>query len=188
MTDDNPRHVEQQSDVIAADGLRVFQFSLTNVFILITVTAMILSTYFGVGRLAGMSTMEVLTQGFGRFLFALPTVLVWIVGLIIAIRRLKRNRLPAALTMIALGWLVVTTLLLYLVQMVLIHLVNSGRISHLVLSWSFTFIGVLHTVLHTTLWILILVAIFAGRPPDASDTEQTESSGNPFLTKEPYSS
>jgi len=148
--------------------------------------AMILSTYFGVGRLIGMSTMEVLTQGFGRLLLALPTLLVWIVGLTIAIRFLNRNRLPATLTIIALCGLVLTSLVLQVVQMALIHSVNSDRISHEALSWSFTVVGVLYAVFNTTWWILILVAIFTQRTPDAPETERTEPSGNPFLTNEPH--
>jgi hypothetical protein len=77
-----------------------------------------------------MSTVEVLTLGLGRLLFAVPTLLVWIVGLTMAIRRLKRNRLPAILTMIALGGLVLTSFVLQVVQMALIHSLNSGQISH----------------------------------------------------------
>ncbi|MHC4177868.1 MAG: hypothetical protein ACYSWU_10195, partial [Planctomycetota bacterium] len=108
MTDGNPRYPELRSNVRAAGGLRVFQFSLLSLFVIVTVVALILSTYFSVGQLVGMSTVEVLTLGLGRLLFAVPTLLVWIVGLTMAIRRLKQNRLPAILTMIALGGLVLT--------------------------------------------------------------------------------
>ena len=185
MTDGNPRYTKLRSSVRAAGGLRVFQFSLLSLFVIVTVVALILSTYFSVGQLVGMSTVEVLTLGLGRLLFAVPTLLVWIVGLTMAIRRLKRNRLPAILTMIALGGLVLTSFVLHVVQMALIHSVNSGQISHEVVSWSFTFIGVLYEVLNTACWILILMAIFARRPPDAPETERSDPSGDPFLTNEP---
>ncbi len=94
MTDGNPRYPELRSNVRAAGGLRVFQFSLLSLFVIVTVVALILSTYFSVGQLVGqlvgMSTVEVLTLGLGRLLFAVPTLLVWIVGLTVAIRRLRK--------------------------------------------------------------------------------------------------
>ena len=156
------------NDHAQSGSLRALQFSLASMFILMTATALILSIYFGVGRLLGMSTMEVLAQGLGQFLFLLPTLLVWIVGLTLAIRRLKQNRLPAILTMIALGGMILSVFVIQVAQMALLHSVNSGRISHTVLSWSFIIFRVLYMVLNTTCWILILVAIFARRSPDAS--------------------
>jgi len=148
--------------------LRVFQFSLTSMFILMTVVALVLAIYFGVGRLLGMSTLEVLSQGLGQFLFLLPSFLVWIVGLTLAIRHLNRYRLPAILTMITMGGMIVSVFVLQVAQMALLYSVNSGRISHEVLSWVFLVIRILYMLLNTTCWILVLVAIFARRRPDAS--------------------
>ena len=88
-----------------------------------------MSSYFGVGRLLGMSTEEVLTLGLARLLMSLPVLLVWTVGLTIAFRYLKRNRLPATLTIIALVVNVVITLVSQLIQMTLIYSVNSQRIA-----------------------------------------------------------
>ena len=184
MTDGNPRNLELRSSVRAADGLRVFQFSLSSLFVLVTVAALILSTYFGVGKLLGMSTMEVLTQGLGRLVFTAPFLLIWIVGLTVAIRRLKRNRLPAILTIIALGGLVLTSFVCEVVEMALWHSLNSNRISPEYFSWSYSVIGIINLVLGTVVWILILVAIFAQRPPDTPETERNDPSGDPFLTNE----
>jgi len=89
-------------------------------FILMTAMALILSIYFGVGKLLGMSTTEVLTQGLGQFAFRLPAFLAWIVGLTVAIRRLKRNRFPAALIIIALGLSIIGIFALHVTQMALL--------------------------------------------------------------------
>jgi membrane protein CcdC involved in cytochrome C biogenesis len=160
----------------------VFQFSLLGLFLIITVTALVLATYFGVGRLAGMSTEEVLTQGLGRLLYSMPSLLVWAVGLTIAIRRLKRNRVPARLTVVALCGLMLTTFALHVVNMVLIHWVNSSRISHVVMSWSIFATGIFNAVCSAACWILVIAAIFVQRQPDKPDIGEGVSTGDPFRT------
>lgn len=130
------------NDDFQSGGLRVFQFSLTSMFILMTVVALVLSIYFGVGRLLGMSTLEVLSQGLGQFFFLLPSFLVWIVGLTLAIRHLNRYRLPAILAMVRMGGMIVSLFVLQVAQMALLYSVNSGRISHEVLSWIFLVIRI----------------------------------------------
>jgi membrane-associated HD superfamily phosphohydrolase len=146
--------------------------------------ALILSTFFSVGRLLGMSNREVLTQGLGQFIFTLPTLLVWIVGLGMAIRRRKRNRRPAILTMIGLGGLVLTSLVMHVVQMVLLHLLTSGRAGAGLVSWGFPLLQCIYAVLDPACWILILLAIFTQRPPDASETERADFGSDPFLRNE----
>ena len=188
MTEDDYRNQEPRPDVRAADGLRAFQFSLLDLFVVVTVVALILSTYFSVGELLGMSTMEVLTLGLARLVFNAPVYLVWIVGITLAFRCLRQNRLPAVLSMIAFGGMLLTSLVCGVLQMALIHSANSNRLHHDYLFWAFTIIGVIRAVIATIAWILILVAIFARRPPDVPKTEQSDPSGDPFLTKEPFNS
>jgi hypothetical protein len=180
MNDGNPRHLEPRSNPRAAGGFRWFQFSLASVFVVVTAMAMILSTFFSVGRLVGMSNREVLMQGLTRFLYVLPTLLVWIVGLGMAIRRLKRNRAAAILTIIALGGLVLTALVAHVVQMALMHLLTSDRTGVGLPYWGFTLLAVIYAVLDSACWILILLAIFARRPPDAPQPERADPSGGPF--------
>ncbi len=184
MTEGNSPNLELRSDVREAGGLRAFQFGLSSLFVVVTVAALILSTYFGVGKLVGMSTMEVLTQGFGTEVFNAPIFLVWIVGLMMAIRRLKRNRLPAILTIIVIGGVVLTTFISGVVRMALIHSVISNQISQEAFARNSAFISVLETVIHTVWWILIIVAIFVRRPPDAPQPERSDSVGDPFLPNE----
>jgi hypothetical protein len=174
MTDDSSRYGPEQSVPQKADDLRVFQFSLTSVFVVMTGMAFVLSAYFAVGRLLGMTTGEVLARGFGSFLFSLPTLLVWTVGLTIAIRRRRRNRFSATLTTIALGGATLTVFVLQLVQMVLMQSVSSGRIGHEAISWGFASIGALSGILSAIWWVLILLAVFARRPPDVLQAEATK--------------
>jgi hypothetical protein len=182
MNDGNPRHLEMQSNPRAAGGSRWFQFSLTSVFVLITVMAMILSAYFSVGRMMGMSNMEVLSHGLGPFVVALPSLLIWIIGLGMAIRRRKGNRAPAVLTMIATGGVLLTSLVCYVVQMALMYLVTSHQpgTRGFSLAWGFTLNGILYAALSTIWWILIVLAIFAQRPSDAPHTAQANPSGSAF--------
>ncbi len=176
MNDGNPRHLEPRSNRRPAGGSRWFQFSLASVFVLVTVTALVLLTFVSVGRLLGMSNMEVTQWLAMSFFYQLPTVLVWIVGLMMAIRRRKGHRAVATLTLIAFGGMLLTSLILQVVEMALIHGSNHSGIS---LQWAFTIIGCLYAVLDTTWWILILLAIFAQRPPDTAEPERADPSGDP---------
>jgi hypothetical protein len=184
MVDDITQYAKPRSKLPTDGGPRVWQFSLLGLFLIVTVPALILATYFGVGRLAGMSTTEILTQGLGRLVYGVPSLLVWAVGLTVAIRRLKRNRVPARLTAIALGGLMLTTFALQVVQMVLIHWVNSGGIRSNVLPWYMAATGVFYALSNAVCWILVIVAIFVRRPPDEAKLEQSVSTGDPFQTSD----
>ena len=176
-------HAGSEELVPESGGPPAFQFSLASLFIVVTAVAVILSIFISVGQLFGMTTIEVLTQGLGQFLFSLPTFLVWIVGLTMAVRRLRRNRTPAILTMIAMGGLLLTTVVLHPLQMGLIHYANSGRIDHDVLPWAFGGIGLVYAAVNTIGWILILLAVFRHRPPDTSQNEGTRHSDEPIQAK-----
>jgi hypothetical protein len=180
MADDSVPYGQPHPDIRTSDGPRVFQFSLLGLFLIITATALVLAIYFGVGRLVGMSTTEILTQGLSQLLFNVPPLLVWAVGLMVAVRRLKRNRLPARLTVIALGGLMLTTFVLQLVHMVLVHWINSGTISGGAITWSMAAVGVFYAVSNAAFWILVIVAIFVRRPPDKPVIKATVPDGNPF--------
>jgi uncharacterized membrane protein len=163
-----------------AGGRGVFQFSLTGMFVFITVLALILSAHFTVGRWMGMSDEEVARVGLLRLLFTSPTLLVWLVGLSIAIGRLKRNRLPAILTIVALSGLLLGMVALNVAQMALIHSIISEQVNRNWLAWFPSAQLLFHQVLFVISWILMLVAIFIRRPPDAAvetPIRQTEDDG-----------
>jgi len=149
-----------------------FQFSLAGLFILMTVVAIILSIFVTVGQLFGMSTHDVLTQGLSRFLLVGPRFLIWCVGLAVAVRRLRRNRTPAILTIVALAGLIAISIASQVAQMVLVFAASAQRISIQVVSWSLTGIGAIALLVDTACWILVLVAIFRHRPPDTMETLQ----------------
>ena len=180
MTDDGISHGSPRLNLRTNSCPRAFQFSLLGLFAIVTVPALILATFFGVGRLAGMSTTEIIEQCFGQLVYSVPLILVWAVGFTIAIRRLKRNRVPATLTVIALGGLMLTMLILQVVQMLLIHWVNSGTIGSDVMSWSMPALGIFYAVSNVACWILVIVAIFVRRPPDDLDIKATVADGDPL--------
>jgi hypothetical protein len=181
MNDGNPRYVEPRSNPRAAGGSRLFQFSLASVFVAVTAMALVLSTFFSVGRLLGMSNVEVLALGLKPFFFGLPTLLVWIVGLGMAIRRLKRNRAAAILTLIALGGLVLTSFVLQVVEMALMRsLPIVYSLTQIPIPWALTSSEVLWGIFNAAWWILILVAIFTNRPPDTPESERADPGTNPF--------
>jgi hypothetical protein len=165
MSDDNS-DLELQIGPRDSGGLRGFQFSLASIFVVMTGLAVILSAFFSIGQLVGMTTQEVVARGLMYFLYYLPMFLVWLVGLTIAFRRRRQNRLPAILTMIALGVLALTSFITCVLQMVLIHWVDRNGMSSGIMTWAFAALGLFSTVVHTACWTLILVAIFVRRPPD----------------------
>jgi len=184
MSDGNPQELQFRADSAAEDRLQGLQFSLAEVFVATTVMAVILSGYFGVGRWLGMSNREIVTQGLSRLLYVVPTLLVWIVGLMMAIRRLRRNRLAATLTIVALSGLMLGMFVAQVVQMGLIYWVTSNRADSSVLSWGFAITGIVSSILSTACWILLLAAIFARRPPDDPPAERSVSDGDPFVRGE----
>lgn len=169
-----------------SDGSNAFQFSLIGLFIVTTVLAMIFSLYFGVGRWLGMSTMEVLQQGLTRFLYFVPTMLVWIVGLAVALRHLKCNRGPAMLTSIAMLGMIVASIVVQVAQMALIHLINSGRISASTISWGLGISGFLFSIVNAVGWILVLVAVFRRRPRDVGEPKRFDEGESPFAIGNPH--
>ena len=118
-----------------------------------------------------MTMRHVLCVRFTCLVYYLPTLLVWIVGLRMAIWRLKRNRVPAIRMTFALGGLLLTWFILEVVAMTLEHFLS---VAHAEAAWLFHLMEVLREVLGAPCWILILLAIFAGRPPDAPATERAE--------------
>ena len=176
ISDGDPGYSEPPSSARPRGGLRVFQFTLSGMFAVVTAMSLVLAIYFGVGRLLGMSTIEILSEGFGRFLFTLPIFLVWIVGLTIAIGRRKQDRLRYTLAAIAFGILATTTIIVQVVFMVLVHSVNSGN-NMLAgkLDWFFTGVSIFSVAVNTICEILILIALFLRRPAEKPQPDRDES-------------
>ncbi len=161
-------------------GVGVFQFSLTALFIVMTVVALVLSAFFGIGRVLGMSTMQVATQGMARLVFSLPTLMVWTFGLAAAIQRRRQNPLPAKLSIVALSGLMAMLLASQLTQMALINGLQAGWLDSSSMSWYFVALNIVPSILNTVCWILILVAIFVGRPADPESLSAQTDSHDPF--------
>ena len=162
MTSGNSRSIEPGSNAPAKTGRPIFQFGLTTIFIVTTATAVGLAIILGVGRLAGISTKEIMTLLLVPFLFELPIVLVWIIGLTMAIRQRKHIRLPATVALIAFVGFILTTFTQQLV-LVLFHPTISKPMSIESLYWFFFTSKSIHCILSMGCWILVLMAIFKRR-------------------------
>ena len=138
-----------------------FQISLISVFAVITLTAVMLGTMIGIGRLAGMTTSEVLQLGLANSLYSLPVGLVWLVGLTFSIANRKRHGRRATLMIVALGGLLLTTFVSQVVFMVMIHGVGNAGLSGAAFGWIHFCVAIVMAILHATFWVLVLIAVFS---------------------------
>ena len=161
------------------------QFSLTALFILTTVFALALSAFFGISQFFGLSALELLATSFGHFLHSVPRIIVWSVGLAMAIRRLRTYRRPAILAAVALSGFIVAILLMRTIQIVVIAGMNSGQIATVSVSWIFGATSLIYTLIDVVGWILILMAIFSDRPIARSPFDAQADIVDPFSQDEP---
>ena len=113
----------------------VLQFSLTALFILTTLSALALSALLGISRFFGISVVELLWRSLGQFIYSVPMLIVWTVGLSMAVRRLRSYRRPAIFTIIGLTGFMVTVLLVHTIQMGMIASMNSRQVSVASVGW-----------------------------------------------------
>lgn len=139
-------------------GHRLFQFSVSALLIVLTITSVVLAAYIGIGRAFGMTNVDMLQYGFGRFIFTLPMLVVWAVGLAIAIRRRRSHPGQGTLLVVAFSGLLVTAFVSDVLHMVMIHMISSNQLSA---TWLFGVVSFAHVLLNTAWWILILLALFS---------------------------
>jgi len=132
-----------------------------------------------------MSTMQVATQGMARLVFSLPTLLVWTFGLATAIQRRRQNPLPAKLSIVALSGLMAMLLTSQIVQMAMINGLQAGWLDSSSISWYVVALNIVPSILNTVCCILILVAIFVGRPADPRAFNAQTDTRDPFADDEP---
>lgn len=157
------------------------QFSLTALFVLITVSALVLSAVLGACRLFGISTVDLLQAGLFQWaIYLLPRWLIWAVGFAMAIRRLQSHRKMAVLATVAFAGLIASSLFASIAQMAAIHAISSSQISPTSLSWIFAAIQIIHVVIDLVCWILILMAIFTGRPVEPRPAPLESHGSDPF--------
>ncbi len=137
---------------------RLFQFSVMALLVVLTTTSVVLAAYIGIGRAFGMTNLDMLQFGFGRFIFTFPMLIVWAVGLAVSIRRRKSQRGQGTLLIIAFGGLLVTAFVGDVLNMVMIYMISNNQITA---AWSFSAVGLIQVLLNTVWWILILLALFA---------------------------
>ena len=155
------------------------QFSLTALFILITVAALVLSTVLGIAQVSGMPISKLATLMFGQLVTTFPTLVIWIVGLTMAVRRLKTHRKPAIMAAIAFGGLIVATFVARATTTALVAGASSGSIDSESLMWAIPVLALIGGGISALCWILILIAILRTYRPPRRSTASACSTGQP---------
>lgn len=158
----------------------VLQFSLTALFILITVAALVLSTVLGIAQVSGTPTSLLVRRLFGRLITTFPTLAIWIVGLIMAVRRMRTHRKPAIMAAIGFGGLIVATFVMRTTTIALFEGANSGSTGSESLVWAISALAIVAGGISAACWVFILIAIFAGRPADPPRASAVSESLDPF--------
>ena len=162
------------------------QFSLTALFVLITVAALVLSAVLGVCRLFGMSAVDLLQAGLFQWaIYLLPRWLIWGVGLAMAIRRLSAHRKAATLAAVAFAGLILVSLITSIAQMAVMYAMSSNQMGVTSVGSVFMAIQIVRLVIDTVCWILILMAIFTGRPVESSPAALEADRSDPFSREDP---
>jgi uncharacterized membrane protein YdfJ with MMPL/SSD domain len=110
--------------------------------------------------------MEVAGALFSSLAIQAPLVLLWLVGLGIALGRWKRHPRRSLLASVALGILVLDLIFGGLASTFAPLIANEGNLSITDVGLVFAVIGVVRTAVHIVAWVLVLLALF-GREPAA---------------------
>lgn len=163
----------------------VLQFSLITLFILTTVFAVALSVVVGLSQFLGISTLEFITTSISQFLYIVPRMIVWSVGLAMAFRRLHCHRRPAILTAVALAGSMLAAVFLGTLQVALVASLRLGQVDGTTISWVFAATSLTHVLIDVACWSLILMAVFSDRPVEARPQAMQARNRDPFAHDEP---
>ena len=112
--------------------------------------------------------MDYLLPLLGQYAIQSPLLLVWIVGMILALVRWQRDRRASILIFIVCALSIVDLLIgSYLSVALPIILTRTGQ-SAAQIGAMFGVIGIVRSALHTVLWAMVLFAVFARRKTDAA--------------------
>ncbi len=157
------------------------QFSLTALFVLITVSALVLSAVLGTCRLFGISAVDLLQTGIFQWaIYLTPRWLIWGVGIAMAMRRLRTHRKAATCAAVAFAGLIGSSLVACIAQMAVIHTMSSSQLGPSSLGWMLMVIQVVRLIADIVCWTLILMAIFTGRPVEPSPAALEADGSDPF--------
>lgn len=138
---------------------RSAQFSLLGMMLAITVVAVSMAVYFGIGRLMGMSSGEIAAIGLTRFALAAPMLILWTIGLTISLGRQQQQ--PAYFwATLAFAGFIITTLANSSFSMVLTRMAMTSGSPQSIGLW-FSVQGIISVVLNIGCWILMLMALFS---------------------------
>ena len=123
-----------------------------------TVIAVTLALFFGIGRFMGMTGSEIFTLGLMRFAFSIPMLIVWTVGLTMSVSRQRQQ--PAFFwATLAFAGFIVTTLASALVSMLIQRAMLTSAPQSISI-W-FTVQGLVSVLLNAACWVLLFIALFS---------------------------
>ncbi len=151
------------------------QFSLITLFILTTLFALVLSAFFGISQVLAVSAGELLRMSVIQFIGIVPAVVVWSIGLAMAVRSYPK---PAMLATVALAGFIATAVLIRMIQAAVFAGMSSGQFANA--SRIFGILSGVDILINVILWVLILMAIFSGRPISRNQSDGQSDTVDPF--------
>ena len=109
-----------------------------------------------------MATSSILLQS---LIHILPTLLLCVIGGIIALTRLRDHRRPAMFVLVALSILAITVIGSIVLQQAIVRMGSNGNT---IGAW-FMIIGIMRTLSDILVYGLLIAAAFIGRGPNAPD-------------------
>ena len=167
-----------------------FRFSLLGLIGVVTFVACLLGATALVGRLVGVAGPEAFAVVLGRMLFQVPTLLVWLVGAVILLRRAKLHPLVSRYALLGIGGLFLLLIAGSLCQLWLYGAVRYGSWAPNA-QWILILIEIVRSLLAAACWILLFVAILGSRKPDDGNqggvlVESRQAADSPLRTQAEY--
>ena len=106
-----------------------------------------------------------LSQSLASLIWQSPLLIIYLIGMVVALTYWKRSRSTSIFSFLAFGGLFLTSLFVGPIRMYLISSRDHYSSSDLSLSGGLTLIGIIDIMIRVIAFVLILVAIFGGRTP-----------------------
>lgn len=117
--------------------------------------------------------MDTLFPFLSQLAIQAPLIVVWLVGMVLALMWWRRAPKVAAVTCAACAIFAVDALIGSFISVALPSMLIQRGQSPSQLGYAFAAIGIVRSLLHTVLWCGILFAIFSGRGQGAGEATRT---------------
>ena len=153
---------------------RGFQFSLLGLFLLMTAAAMVVGGIVALAAALGLEPTSAVLQAVGQQITNLPTLVVWLVAVVMLVNRTPQNSRASKYGICGFGGLLLLSLLGMGFHIFIFAAVNSNSgWSMSALTWFFPIYGFIHSSLAAACYGFLLAAILAGRSGDAAGADRS---------------